>query len=156
MNRYDWLERQLDRDDLTDEEFNAFNKEINELQTRKNDIRDKREQERKELQEQVELDKILSLTEEEVEKMYEDACIKYQDVNGLSFKDWYEQSLKYYEIDAKFNVHAKARSSNTVEIVQHPTLAQAKLTILTRIKYKFYDHAKRGRDFAWDFEKKTV
>lgn len=155
-SRLSWLEVQLDRDDLTDEEFNLYNREANQIQEGINERKKQqkliRDQQRKEEQEELELAKVLSLTEEQVEKMYEDSCIKYQDVNGMSFKQWYEQSLKYYSIDEKYNVHAKARSADTVEIIEHPTIAQAKLTILRRIKYKFYDHAVRGRDFAYEIE----
>ncbi len=151
-----WLENQLERDDLTDLQFDCYNREANLIQAdinaRKAELDKMREEQRKEEQEELELAKILSLTEDQVEKMYEDSCIKYEDVNGMSFRDWYAQSLKYYTIDEKFNVHARARSADTVEIVEHPTLAQAKLTILTRIKYKFYDHAVRGRDFAYEIE----
>jgi Tfp pilus assembly protein PilN len=154
MDRYKYLEMQLDKEDLTDEEFNLYNKELNQLeiekQTRKASQQAIRAQQLKEEQEEKELEKILSLTEDEVDKMYEDSCIKHDGVNGMSFKDWYAQSLKYYDIDSGFNVNARARSFNTVEIIPHLTYAQAKLTILKRIKYKFYDHAIRGRDFAYE------
>lgn len=155
-SRLRWLEAQLERDDLTDLQFDCYNHEANliqaEINVRKQQQDKIREQQRIEEQEEIELANILSLTEEQVEKMYEDACLKHQDVNGMSFRDWYAQSLKYYTIDEKFNVHARARSANTVEIVDHPTLAQAKLTILKRIKHKFYDHAVRGRDFRYEIE----
>ena len=156
MERYRWLEVQLNRDNLTDEEFNVYNKEINTIQIEINIIKAERkafrEQKIKEQQEELELQKILSLTEEQVDKMYEDSCLKYQDVNGMSFKEWYAQSLKYYTVDVMFNVHARARSEDTVEVIAHISLAQAKLTILMRIKYKFYDHAVRGHDFAWNIK----
>ena len=155
-NRLTWLEEQLDRDDLTEFQFDSYSREANMIQVDINVRKEKqrliREQQRIEEQEEIELANILSLTEDQVEKMYEDSCTKYQDVNGMSFKDWYAQSLKYYTIDEKFNVHAKSRSANTVEIVVHLTLAQAKLTILTRIKYKFYDHAVKGCNFAYEFK----
>ena len=155
MGRYEWLEAQLDRDDLTEEEFDKYNKELNDLHEQRSNAKAKakamaiREQQRQEEQEELALAKVLALTEEQVDKMYMDSCLKYQDVNGMSFKDWYAQSLKFYTIDEQFNVHAKARSPKDefVEIIPHLTFAQAKLTILTRIKYKFYDHAVRGRDF---------
>lgn len=154
MDRLSWLEIQLDREDLTDQEYLVFNTEANELIAAKNARKIERDaimaQQKKEEQEELELSAILALTEEEVERMYVDACIKYQDVNGMSFESWYKQSLQYYNIDVQYNVHAKARSSNTVEVISHVSRAQAQLTILKRIKYKFYDHAKRGRDFAWD------
>ena len=156
MDRYSWLEKQLDRDDLDidSEEYDLYTKEINALQ----DTRNKqqaiqkliREQRLRDIQEERELAKVFELTEEHVEKMYIDTCTRYQDVNGMSFKSWYDQSLKYYTIDDKHNVNARARSEDTVEIIEHPTLAQAKLTILRRIKYKFYDHAVRGHDFAYE------
>lgn len=150
MNRVTFLEHQMNRDDLTDAEFDAFNRELNEIYFKRELAKKTRVEELKQLQDQKELDSILSLTEEEVDKMYEETCTRYQDVNGMSFRDWYAQSLTYYTIDDKFNVHAKARSENTVEIVPNLSMAQAKLTILTRIKYKFYDHAVRGCDFAWE------
>lgn len=154
MDRYKWLEKQLDREDLTDDEFNTYNNELNELQHEKNLRQDRarklREEQIKEENEAIALERAMSLTEEMVNKMYEDSCLKYQDVNGMSFKAWYEQSLKYYTIDEQFNVHSKARSADTVEVVPNISMAQAKLTILKRIRYKFYDHAVRGHDFAWE------
>lgn len=162
MDRYQWLERQLDRLDLTDEEFNTYNRELNSLQDLKNkrlkEQRAIREAKRQEEIEEALLAKALALTEEQVEKMYTDACLKYQDVNGMSFESWYKQSLRYYEIDDQHNVHARARTADEskIEIISHPTRAQAQLTILRRIKYKFYDHAVRGHDFAWDIESKGL
>lgn len=157
MNRELWLERQLDREDLTDEEFYSINAELNLIQDKRNkrnkrieQARILRDQQLKEENEAIALERAMSLTEEMVNKMYEDSCLKYQDVNGISFKDWYNQSLKYYSIDEAFNVHSTARSENTVEVIQHISLAQAQLTILKRIRYKFYDHAVRGHDFAWE------
>ena len=155
MSRYRWLELQLDREDLSDEEFKLFNSELNDLQTQINIRAEIRKQELKELEDQKALDFANQLTEEKVEKMYTDACLKYQDVNGISFKDWYEKSLRYYSIDESYNVHAIARSKNTTEIIAHVNLAHAKLTILTRIKYKFYDHTQRGYEFAWDIDDET-
>ena len=153
MGRYEELEVLLDSDNLTDEEFNKYNDEINALQEQRNQSKKRlsaiKEQQRVEALEELALANILELTEAEVDKMYEDTCLKHQDVNGMSFKAWYEQSLKYYSVDEAHNVHAKARSPKEefVEVIPHPTLAQAKLTILKRIKYKFYDHAVRGYDF---------
>ena len=156
QSRLLWLEAQLERDDLTDLQFDSYNREANLIQAEINARKEQRrliiEQQRREEQEELELAKVLSLTEEQVDKMYEDSCLKYQDVNGMSFKDWYAQSLKYYSIDDKFNVHARARSADKVEIIPHPTLAQAKLKILNRIKWKFYDHAVRGHDFRYEIE----
>lgn len=152
MSRLAFLEAQMDREDLTDEEFSTYNKELSAIYTQQDERKAMFEARRKEEQEEIELEKILSLTEEQVDQMYQDSCLKYQDVNGMSFKDWYEQSLKYYTIDDKFNVHSKARSADTVEIVPNPTLAQAKLLILKRIRYKFYDHAVRGHDFAYELD----
>jgi hypothetical protein len=149
MSRLAFLEAQMDREDLSDEEFSTLNKELVAIYEQQDERRAMFELRRKEEQEEIELAKVLSLTEEQVDQMYQDSCLKYQDVNGLSFKTWYEQSLKYYSIDEKFNVHSKARS---VEIVPNPTLAQAKLLILKRIRYKFYDHAVRGHDFAYEFD----
>lgn len=151
-SRIDWLDEQLNREDLSDELAEQYTLEANLIQEGVNARKAIRKQQLIEQQEEIEMEKVLSLTEEQVEKMYEDSCLKYQDVNGLSFRAWYTQSLKYYNVDDAFNVHAKARSADTVEIVCHPTLAQAKLTILKRIRYKFYDHAVRGHDFAYSIE----
>ena len=154
-SRYRWLERQLDRDDLTDDEFTQYNRELNALQDEKNqrakEQEIKREARLKEEAEELALEKIMSLTEEQVEKMYIDTCLKYQDVNGMSFKAWYEQSLKYYTIDDKFTVHSRARSpkDENVDSVPCPTMAQAKLRVLILIRTKFRDHAERGYDFKW-------
>jgi len=159
-NRYRFLENQLDRDDLTDEEFDLYNKELNQLQFERNKARaifdDLRAQRAKELQEEKELEFINSLTEESVEKMYIETCLKHQDVNGMSFKAWYEQSLKYYTIDANNVVHSRARSPKTVDSVPCNSLAHAKYRILTLIKTKFNDHAVRGYDFAWEIEDEKV
>lgn len=153
-SRLRYLEEQLERDDLTDMQWDSFNKEANAIQVELNEqaakIKALREAQKAEEIAELELAKALSLTEEEVEKMYEDSCLKYQDVNGMSFRNWYEQSLKYYSIDAAFNVIARARSCDTLESIPHASLALAKLTILKRIKYKFYDHAVRGCDFRWE------
>ena len=156
MNRTTWLERQMEREDLTDAEFTQYNRELNEIYSQREETtaitKLRREAELKQEQEEAALAKAEAITDEEVEKMYVDSCTKYQDVNGISFEQWYQQSLKYYTIDAKHTVHARARSSNTVEHIHHVSQAHAKLTILTRIKYKFYDHAVRGRDFAYDID----
>ena len=152
MSREKFLETMLDREDLTDEEFKLYNDEANQLviakEARKPLYQAKLEEEAKDL----EYEKMLNLTEEQVDKMYEDTCLKYDGVNGASFKDWYAKSAKYYSIDGHNNVNARARSVNTIETIPHPTLAQARLTILKRIKYKFYDHAVRGHEFAWDID----
>ena len=150
------LEHLLDTEDVTDDQFISYTREINQLDiiVKEEDRFRKEAKEAKRLEEEehLELQKVLALTEEQVDKMYEDSCLKYQDVNGISFRDWYTKSLKYYDIDDKYNVTSRARSINTKEIVPHPTLAQAKLTVLKRITYKFYDHTMGGHEFAWDIE----
>ena len=100
------------------------------------------------------MERISAITEEYADKMYEDACLKYQDVNGVSFREWYQQSLKYYTIDQNFVVHSCARSPKEEHIDSVPchTLANAKLRILNLIKVKFNDHAVRGYDFRWHKE----
>lgn len=154
ISRLEYLTEQLDRDDLTELQFDSFNAEANLLQEQINKEITVRKAiiaaRKKEEQEDLEMQTALSLTEDEVEKMYEDSCLKHRDVNGISFRDWYKQSLKYYDIDSQNNVHARARSSNTVEVIPHISKAQAQLTVLRRIKYKFYDHAVRGHDFAYE------
>lgn len=158
MGRIAWLELQMDRDDLTDEEFKTFNTELNDYysinEKRRLAIKVKHELQLVKEIEEIELAKVEAITEEEVERMYIDSCTKYQDVNGESFELWYKKSLQYYSIDSKHTVHAIARSSKTVELIHHVSQAHAKLTILTRIKYKFYDHAVRGYSFAWDKDEK--
>lgn len=159
-DRYRFLERQLDREDLTDEEFNLYNPELNQLQEERNQravVQARIRAERLAEQEQEkELAFIESLTEEVVEKMYVDTCLKYEDVNGMSFKKWYEQSLKYYSIDKNFVVHSRARSPKTVDSVPCNSIGHAKYRILTLIKTKFNDHAVRGYDFAWEIDDETI
>lgn len=155
-DRYKFLEAQLDREDLTDDEFNKYNKELNDLQdgvnARKKIQAELRAIRLKELEEERELEKIESITEEMVDKMYEDSCLKYQGVNGISFRDWYTKSLKYYSIDANNVVHSCARSPQAEKIDSVPcyTHANARLRILILIRTKFNDHANRGYDFKWD------
>lgn len=153
MSRINWLEQQMEREDLTNEEFTTFNDELNKHYAihgaRKAKLKAERELQLKQEREAAELLKVEAITDEEVERMYVESCTKYQDVNGLSFEQWYKQSLQYYTIDSKYTVHASARPSKTVELIHHVSQAHAKLTILNRIKYKFYDHAVRGFDFAW-------
>lgn len=105
---------------------------------------------------EIELAFIESLTEEAVEEMYVKTCLKYEDVNGMSFKKWYEQSLKYYTIDSNHVVHSRARSPKTVDSVPCNNLAHAKYRILTLIKTKFNDHAVRGYDFAWEINDEST
>lgn len=156
LSRLNWLEEQLERDDLTDLQFDSYNKEANAIQTEINQRRAERkafiESQQREKEEELAMEKIAALTEEMVDKMYHDTCIKYQDVNGMSFKKWYEQSQKYYTIDSNFVVHSRARSPKTVESVPCVSLAHAKYRILVLIRTKFNDHAHRGYDFAWDIE----
>lgn len=158
MNREVWLEKQLDRDDLSDIEFNTYNKELNDIQHERNIRKIKAEQIRKELLKQEEEsrseEKMSKLTEEEVDKMYREAYEKYAGtINGLSFDEWFKESTSFYEIDENYNMISKARSANTQEIVPHISKAHAKHSILKRIKYKMYDHEVRGHDFAWKKEK---
>ena len=153
-----YLEAQLERDDLTDMEFDSFNREANLIQVQLNEEKKIRDAEKairlKEQQEEAEIAFAESITEEAVEQMYIDCCIKYQDVNGVSFKDWYEKSIQYYTIDANNVVHSRARSPKAENIDSVPchTIGNAKLRILTLIKTKFRDHAHRGYDFRWDID----
>lgn len=161
-SRLAYLEQQLDRDDLTDMEWDSFNKEANLIQEQLNEEKKIRDAEKairlKEAQEEAEIAFAESITEEAVEKMYIDTCLKYQDVNGISFKDWYEKSVKYYTIDANNVVHSRARSPKAKHIDSVPchTIGNAKLRILTLIKTKFNDHANRGYDFKWDIEDENL
>lgn len=154
MNRIAQLERLLEREDITDQMFKLYNDELNKLYAEKNEReaiqKTRRDAELKQQREEEALEKLESLTIEQVDKMYEDVCTKYGNVNGMSFDSWYKKSLKYYTIDDQYTVHARARSSKTVELVPHINEAHAKLTILKRIHYKFYDHYVRGHGFAWE------
>jgi len=155
MDRYTWLETQLDRDDLSDADFDSYNKELNQLHAARQERRAKREAEleamRLEEVNTLALEKIMVLTEEEVEKMY---VRFYTDhfAQEMSYDVWFAKSTRYYTITDNFTVISKARSANTEERIEHVNLAQAKLTILKRIRYKFYDHFVKGHDFAWHME----
>lgn len=146
---------QLDSPNFDMDKFDSVNKELLQIQeqisvqeqARKAIIAAKKLEE----QEELALNKILSLTEEEVDKMYQEAYEKYAgNVNGVPFEVWFDQSTKYYHIDEKFNLISKARSSNTEEVVPCQNRVHARHVMLKRIKYKMYDHAVRGHDFAYE------
>ena len=63
MDRYRWLERQLDRDDLSDEEFDLYNKEINDLQSKINQEKNRQKQERESAR-QLQISKLQDLIKE--------------------------------------------------------------------------------------------
>lgn len=160
MSRIQFLEEQMDSEDFDMNLYELYSKELNELISNRNKVKAEQQailaERKREEKEQADLDFVMALTEEQVDKMYMDSCLKYQDVNGMSFEKWYEQSLKYYTIDSNFVVHSKARSPNTVESVPCLTLAHAKYRILVLIRTKFNDHAVRGYDFAWEIESETI
>ena len=66
MDRYHWLELQLDRDDLTDAEFDLYNKELNDLQDLKNRCGNEMKQQRiaKELERLAILATIVEMSEQ--------------------------------------------------------------------------------------------
>jgi hypothetical protein len=157
MDRYQWLESQLDREDLTPEEFNSYNNELNLLEEekaiRKNKQKLSREQQLKKEQEEKELEFIQSLTDDQVDIMYEKAHIKYaSDINGMSFDEWFKQALTYYFIDGNFVVHSTARSPKPEKIDSVPCYseAHAKYRVLKLILTKLNDHGSRGYDFRWE------
>lgn len=63
MSRLKWLETQLDREDLTDEEFELYNKEANELQSQINASRARQIKEREDARQAI-LDRITVLAKE--------------------------------------------------------------------------------------------
>lgn len=146
------LEDALENIEDTDSpEWKRINEEINALvEKRERKIKESHKA-KEEAVKAAAIEKALELTEAMVEKMFEDTCLKYQDVNGISFRAWYNQSLTYYSIDSKFNVISRAKSPNVPpRIFENISYAQAQLCILNLIKYKFYDHAVKGHDFAWE------
>lgn len=157
MDRYQWLEVQLDREDLTSKEFSEYNSELNQLeidkQIRKAVQQSLRAQQLKKEQEEKELEFIQSLTDEQVDLMYEKAHVKYAgDINGMSFDEWFKQALTYYSIDGNFVVHSTARSpkSENVDSVPCYSEAHAKYRVLKLILTKLNDHGTRGYDFKWE------
>lgn len=157
-SRLDWLESQLDRDDLTAEQFEAYNREANELQDAKNIRVKKREEERealrKEMEQEKALERALSLTEEEVEKMYVKFHKNYVS-EYMSYEEWLNKSTRYYTINEDHSVTSRARSNKTQETVPCVSVADAKMRILSLIKIKFYDHFVKGYNFAWDIEEEN-
>jgi acetyl-CoA carboxylase carboxyltransferase component len=154
--RLRWLESQLNRDNLTDEEFELYNKEANTIQAEINSInkekeRQRREREAEEKQERA-LEYVKSLTDEDVDRLYIEAHNKYAgDINGMPFDEWFKQAQKYYTIDANFVVHSTARSSKQeyIDSVQCVSEAHARYRVLQLILFKLRDHGERGHDFRW-------
>ena len=158
MNRERWLEEQMDSEDFDMSLFDEYTKELNAIQAERNERKLKRdailEEMRQEERDQAALDRILALTDEEVEKMYVKFYTEHF-ANAMTYEQWLAKSMKYYQITEKFTVIAKARSANTEELIEHVNLAHAKHTILKRIKHKFYDHFVRGRDFRYDIDEQV-
>jgi hypothetical protein len=72
---------------------------------------------------------------------------------GLSYEEWLTQAKKFYVIEpfgAGFDVLSVARSPNTPpERWYCSDMYDARVKVLQLIRYKLYDHAVRGRDFAY-------
>lgn len=156
MSREKWLEEQLDRDDLTEEEFQLYNREANEIQARRErriqDHAKKQLELEKKNREEKAIERLKSLSDEDVDIMYAKAYEKYAgDINGMSFQEWFEQAQKFYHIDGNFVVHSTARSPKPENTDSVPcfSLAHARYRVLTLILTKLNDHGNRGYDFRW-------
>lgn len=160
-SRLRWLEEQLDRDDLTDLQYESYNSEANAIQDQLN--KEKKEQEElkakamRERLEQEAYEKALSITDAEVDKMYSDFHILNAgqiDSNGRTFEEWFEQALALYSIvptDKGISLFSKAKGEKEFEWTM-VSVAHARSKILELIKIKFRDHHNRpdrqGCDFA--------
>lgn len=162
MNRYAWLERELDREDLTDEEFNTLNKEINDLQSVINESKAQKkkltdEEAKQRIQDELNA-KALEITDEEVDQMYAQFIQQNAgqfDEHGRTFEQWLNISVSLYEISPSGNevtLISKAKSDRGFVWTGFVSVAHARTKILELITIKFRDHHKRedrdGCDFA--------
>lgn len=161
-SRLRWLEDQLERDDLTDLQFDSYNREANLIQADLNATKEKqkivREQQLQEAKELALQEKYLAITDEEVEEMYV-AFYKVHagriDSNGRTFEDWFEQAKSLYDINLAgkyYQVVSRAKSDGGFVWDDFVSVNHAKTKILDLIKQKFRDHHLRpdreGCDFA--------
>lgn len=105
MNRYSWLERQLDRDDLTDQEFELFNAEINSLQDAINASKEKQKQELIEksnkISQMIAEGKVNELVEEYGQQFIGDYTITdSHQVLSFAFNDRNPDQQKVWQLDS--------------------------------------------------------
>jgi hypothetical protein len=160
--RLNWLDQELDREDLPEHLAELYMKEANAIQTeinnRKVNQQVRRDKEMQEANELALLEKNLAITDEEVEEMYV-AFHKLNagktDANGRTFDEWFEKAIALYDIKLNgkyFEVTSKAKSDNEVIWEDFVSIAHARSKILELLKIKFRDHHNRpdreGCDFA--------
>lgn len=94
------IELLLDRDDLTDAEWNALNKEANDIQEQLNAQKAEHKIKQQERERQaLELalhEKNLAITDAEVDEMYSEFHKLHagqRDANGRTFDEWFNQAL---------------------------------------------------------------
>ncbi len=127
-DRYRFLERQLDRDDLTDEEFDLYNKELNQLQTVKNLSEDRQKQ-------QI-LDKI-----NRIKTLFEEGKVnELVQEYGHQFKD-------DYEITHDFMVKSHCRNERNPNLNNFwacGSIEEANKKLNQLIYHRVYDHYVRN------------
>lgn len=146
MNRLDWLERELERDDLDTATRAKYDTEANLLADRMSQIKVEQkikavEREEREKLEQERLDI------QYVEESLHDLAIK---IAGDKADQWLETALKLYSIDLETNqVTSIAHGPHNPEYWDCDSHLAAKQKILQLIRYKYRDHFERGNDFFW-------
>lgn len=134
--RYRWLEKQLDRDDLTDDEFNSYNEELNAMQDVINASSDRQRQERlaKEQAKREELAKIQQMFDEgKVNELVEEY--------GQQFIGDYTITEKYEVLSFAFN----ERNPDQQKVWQCGSHEAAVKKLNTLLYYRVYDHYVRNR-----------
>lgn len=134
MSRRNWLEQQLDREDLTDAEFSAINKEYNELM-------DKIEQPEKERKAALEAKRLADLAR--IQELMDE-----ENVNQLVL-EYGEQFRGDYTITDNFDVLSFAfneRNPDQQKVWQCGTHEAAIKRVNTLLYYRVYDHYVRNRN----------
>jgi hypothetical protein len=133
VDRYSWLERQLDRLDLTDEEFWRYTREINALQDQIN----KRQAEAK----QQRLAK-LQLQQAHIELLRKEGRMaELVDEYGRQFIDEYSITENYTLISNA----SRDRNPNQQNVWEHSTHEDAVKKLHELLYYRVYDHYFRNR-----------
>ena len=135
--RYRWLEKQLDREDLTDEEFDLYNAELNALQDQVNSSNDRQKQERlaKEQARREELAKIHQMFDEgKVNELVEEY--------GQQFIGDYTITEKHEVLSFTFN----ERNPDQQKVWQCGSHEAAVKKLNKLLYYRVYDHYMRDKD----------
>jgi hypothetical protein len=133
-NRLEWLERQLDRADISDELADQYNREANEIQSKINHDKAKARQ-RKALENAARIQHVLELVEE-------GRMVELVETYGGEFQDDYTITDSFMVISGCFN----PRNPNGQNCWQCDDLASALQKKFQLIYYRVYDHYVRLQD----------